>query len=321
MLCKQAFFSFFVLLGGVHWTLTLDSVLLSVVPDISAPAYKESSLVGDVYGGDSILSIMVDERNVFVGSVTYDYAEIVLLLKHLAKLPVGDLHRIIGGLSQSNMKFFSKHINLVKTAKYSPHKHRKPKYGRLDRSFSDDELKAFFLTCRNRSVKVKFVVMLLFGLRISEVSDLDWVRSQRVLVVNNRKGNRKDQMPVPESWDWILDAFFSSPKHTTNYLSKCFNHVRDDMSDDFGFSYATTSDGRKQYLKSSHSMRHTAGNILHRHTKNEFAVSQYLRHEKTSAFGVTGTYLHYSLDQQRKDMEEAFAEYIIMFKQLLGGRG
>ena len=214
-------------------------------------------------------------------------------------------------LSFSQLERLRKFSGVVLEEKYDRN-HRGDKYGNLPRHFSRRQIVDFFSAITNDCLRVEFLVLLVFGLRVSELDDLVWLRQQGLLRVNNVKCRRFECIPVPECAESVLRRFFSQQRHSTKKLRYYFRKVCVSAGDEFTFVYgqSTHEQPRDLYQFTTHSLRHSAGNLLLRSTDNPYKVAVYLRHKPSSKFGVTATYMHYSLDEMRDDLEKTFENLI-----------
>lgn len=195
-------------------------------------------------------------------------------------------------------------------------KPRRPKYGNLNRGFSDAELAVFFAHCACKRARVMFLVMLYLGLRIGEVcrirvSDLDFVN--HYLYLETEKAGTQDMLYLHDAVYDVFVSYFAehrlelqsheyvfygcrdghaSPNWLCNQfretMAKCHLHIAYGMSDDQGLRKRPRCLNRL----TSHSFRHTFITGLSR-VAPPLVVKRLARHQR---FSSTEVYIRVSQD-------------------------
>lgn len=242
----------------------------------------------------------------------YDLMDTDVSLLEVARFGEPEVKEALFNLSFDQLERLRKFSGVVLEEKYNRNHSRVPAYGNLPRNFSVRQVTRFFSVVSNDRLKVSFLVMLLFGLRVGELDGLVWLRDQRLLRVRNFKCRRDEYLPVFDSAEAVLTSFFSEPMHSTKKLRYYFRLVCEDAGDEFTYVYGYSSheNPRQLFQFTTHSLRHTAATLFFNCTNNPYKVSCFLRHSKSSHFGSTATYMHYSLDDMRDDLEKTFENLI-----------
>ena len=238
------------------------------------------------------------------------HSEVSLL--EVARFGEPEVKEALFQLSFDQLERLRKFSGVVLEEKYNRNHSRTPAYGNLPRNFSQRQLKKFFSVIRNHRLKTSFLVMLLFGLRVGELDGLVWLRDQRLLRVRNFKCRRDEYLPVFGAAEAVLTSFFSEPRHSTQKLRYHFRTICAASGDEFTYVYGYSShkNPRQLYQFTTHTLRHTAATLFFNSTNNPYKVGCFLRHSKGGKFGTTATYMHYSLDDMREDLQATFKDLI-----------
>ncbi len=199
---------------------------------------------------------------------------------------------------------------------------RNPKYGGLNRGFTDQELNTFFAACKNERATTMFLLQRYLGLRIGEVvriklSDLDL--DHRKLYIFTEKARQPDCLYLHDDalrtlLTWLrnhqsqlrqqayvfpgqLDGH-ASPHWLANQFRYTMSTI--DINRTYGHSDPCGTHNRKRTLNrlTTHSFRHYFIRKLWKTTKDQMLVMKLARHRK---FTSTQTYLQV----QQEDMDTA----------------
>lgn len=183
------------------------------------------------------------------------------------------------------------------------------KYGNLPRCFTTEKIKRFFAAIKNPVVKQAFLIQFFYGLRVGEITFVRIDKYQNVVVIDNVKCGRTDYLPLIKGTEWLFDDRYFQDL-SPHYLRKCFRAVCRDLGPEFCFVYGKAKNtGRNLRLYTTHSLRHTAIDLVRRGT-NEFTASLFARHSLSNKFGVTATYFHKSFDELSLDLDSVFNGFI-----------
>jgi integrase len=210
-----------------------------------------------------------------------------------------------------------------------------PKYGSLNKGFTEQEVQAFFKVIENDKFRLLFGYQAQLGLRIGEavkVNVKDIKFETRELIVKTEKAHVIDTIliPVPlfrqtvefinRNEQAITQAdgfvFFAGLGHSLrgepflekNYVRKVFReHVRaarlDEVYDQSEESYGRTP--RRLHRLTTHSLRHYAITSFARQSNGNVVLSsRFARHSDPS---TTMTYINTRKDELYKAVDEAFS--------------
>lgn len=205
---------------------------------------------------------------------------------------------------------------------------REPKYGKLVRALNEQQLKTFFGNIPPHWVRRRFFYFtcLVFALRASEalklrLSDVD-LETGTLAVQSAKKGpNRIDYLPIPISWlpdfDWMREQYgqkmlkndgyiFYSDRlkqkyWSTAYVRRSFHTVCEFpqcRAVGLAKTYCSSKDGRKLYLHSLHSLRHSAAKLFLKKNGNDLRLTRdFLRHSTVKS---TEVYTQVSMEDLSK---------------------
>ncbi len=210
-----------------------------------------------------------------------------------------------------------------------------PKYGSLNKGFTEQEVQAFFKVIKNDKFRLLFGYQAQLGLRIGEavkVNVKDIKFETRELIVKTEKAHVIDTMliPVPlfrQTVEFINRndkaitqaggfVFFAELGHSLrgepflekNYVRKVFReYVRaaklDEVYDQSEESYGRTP--RRLHRFTTHSLRHYAITSFARQSNGNVVLSsRFARHSDPS---TTMTYINTRKDELYKAVDEAFS--------------
>ena len=213
-------------------------------------------------------------------------------------------------------------------------KRKTPKYGSLNRGFTDEQLQAFFYAVDKEKYRLLFSYMAYLGLRIGEVvkvniRDIDF--QTRELRVKSEKTNRLDLLIIPLGLFQQTQAFMDGNRLVIdssqgylffkdvdrkqreelwlepNYVRKIFRDYLIDAGLDEVYDISEESDGRsvrKLHTLTTHSFRHYAITKFAKASNgNLILTSRFARHSEPS---TTTTYIHTERKELYEQIEKAF---------------
>ena len=229
-------------------------------------------------------------------------AELLELMPKLGKHKIEALHKII-------LRYFEKRFH---------RKSKKPKYGNLNKGFTDEQLQAFFLAVDNDKYKLLFGFQAYVGLRIGEackvnVKDINF--QTRELKLKSEKTNIQDVSIIPLILFRQLQAFLTSHKKeidvangyvffkeqgksttkvdylNVNYARRRFRDytTRAGLDEVYDESEEVNRPSHKLHLLTTHSLRHYAITKFYNQTKDWLMTSKFARHLEPN---TTSTYIH-----------------------------
>ena len=214
-------------------------------------------------------------------------------------------------------------------------KNKIPKYGSLNKGFTDAQLQAFFFVVDKPKYKLLFSYMAYVGLRIGEAvkvnrDDIDF--ATRELRIRSEKTKKLDLLIIPlglfqqtqayvEGHNTEIDRangylFFkdsneelrSEPYLESNYARKVFCDYRHKANLDEVYDTSEESvEGRgtrRLHLLTTHSLRHHAITTFYNQTKNWLMTSKFARHLAPS---TTTTYIHTDKDELYAQIDKVFS--------------
>ncbi len=243
---------------------------------------------------------------------------------------------------KEQISFLGQHLtkwNLVKTigilseARKSRFLRRKtPKYGSMNKGFTEEELEAFFSVIDEPKAHLLFSFQAILGLRIGEairvnVSDIN-LRS-RELRIFTEKSHKTDYLLMPEKlFDSVLRyigsyetdiaradgfLFFSfshgrrtettEPHITTETARKMFVQYVRKAKLDMAYGYSVGKNPKTLYRLSTHSLRHHAiTNFCRKNGGNVVLASKFARHTDLQ---TTMVYVHTAKNELYESIERA----------------
>lgn len=181
------------------------------------------------------------------------------------------------------------------------------KYGDLPRCLNETQIRMFFESLRNKTVKRALLMQFFYGLRIGELKHISYVPNQNMLKIYNEKCNRTEYLPVHGKTIKLIQYISKINTLSGHYLRNRFRERTFKL--DMNFSYANSTNGNQLWQFSSHSLRHTAITIFGRHIIDPVKAMKFSRHKANKTFGVLPTYLYYGHEELKKDLEKAFRKY------------
>lgn len=215
-------------------------------------------------------------------------------------------------------------------------KRRLPKYGSLNKGFTDNQLEAFFRAIHNEKHRLLFSYQAKLGLRLGEVVKLntkDINKQTRELTVFTEKAKTLDTLIIPlklfeETQTYIssfsLDIklakgyiFFRDPSKSKraeaylepNYVRKVFRqYVEAARLDEDAYALSDEDNGRTQrqlHRLTTHSLRHYAITRFAKQVNGNLVLaSRFARHSEPS---ITMTYIAKDKEQLYAEIDRAFS--------------
>ncbi len=240
------------------------------------------------------------------------------------------------------LEFLSRHLtkwNLVKaigilsTARKSRFlRSRNPKYGSMNKGFTEEELERFFGVVDCPRMRLLFSFQAILGLRIGEavrISVKDLNLRTRELRIFTEKSGKTDYLRVPEAlFDSTLAyigayereisscagfLFFSlepgnrlkkpAPHFTTHTVRKAFHEYVKKAGLEEVYGYSVGARPKPLFRLSPHSLRHYAiTNFCRKNGGNVALASKFARHTNLQ---VTMTYIHTAKNELYESIERA----------------
>lgn len=210
----------------------------------------------------------------------------------------GELLAALSALPKHRLVELQKTIAQVRELKYP--RRSEPRYGNLARAMSWEQTRNLFAAAPLRSRRA-FAVMLVYGLRASEVADALVLPEHGLLRIQNRKARRVDHLPLLAGSEWMFRG--TRPRYEALRLD--FRRAADRARLDL--DYGSTGTGRTLFQFTTHSLRHTGVSWVERAARDPAVAAAYARHSKERRFGTTGRYIHVDADRVRGAMASAFA--------------
>jgi len=217
---------------------------------------------------------------------------------------------------------------------------RVPKYGTLNKGFTEDELIRFFGAIEDPKILLLFTYQAVLGLRIGEVVKLhvrDINLQSRELKIDNQKADRLDVLPIPpqlfeQTVQFIADyedaitrakgyLFWSErfpnknlcPHISKDYARTIFRKtiLKLKMDETYGLSDDSRSPKLLHRL-TTHSLRHYAvTNFSKKNNGNVVLTSRFARHRNIR---TTMTYVHTDNDELSQSI--ALAQDVSILKKI-----
>jgi integrase len=194
---------------------------------------------------------------------------------------------------------------------------RMPKYGAINKGFTDEELVRFLNAVEDPRMALIFTFQAVLGLRIGEVVKLhirDINLETRELKIGNEKGNRTDCLPIPpqlfeQTLKFISDyeadisrakghLFWaenypernSCPYLSKNFARNVFRRTIKKLKLDESYGLSDGQNPKLLHRLTTHSLRHYAiTNFSKKNNGNVVLTSRFARHHKIE---TTMTYIH-----------------------------
>ncbi|MFH1916778.1 MAG: site-specific integrase [Nanoarchaeota archaeon] len=232
-------------------------------------------------------------------------------------LPKHRLEEIQGAVQEMMRKKFKKPKN--------------PKYGNINKGFTDEELRTFLSYCLNPKANMAYRLMANLGLRVGEVvkirlDDIDFPRRKiHVLTEKARTGDTlylHDEIYQPlKTWvDLHLNAIQAHSGHilysesdwnreehiSPHWLRNTFRDVcvLSGMNENYGRSEESyVKQSRKLYRLTTHSLRHYFITRVYKGTKDPIVAQKLARHTSIKS---TQVYIHSSQNDLDMSMDKVF---------------
>lgn len=212
---------------------------------------------------------------------------------------------------------------LSRIKKYKYKKNREPKYGNINKGFTETELKHFFSVCKNEKAYLAFFLMANLGLRVGEVvnikiEDIDLFKHK--LRISTEKAHTGDLLYMPNQvqkllYGWVQkfqqkimqhDGFILFSDSGRKNLSP--NWLRNEFREvcylaDLNEFYDYCKKGRKLHRLTTHSLRHYFITYVYKKSKDPIHTQRLARHRE---FKSTQTYIHASQEDIDATMREVF---------------
>jgi integrase len=193
---------------------------------------------------------------------------------------------------------------------------RQPKYGTMNKGFTDEELEIFFRFVEDPKFRLLFSYQAVLGLRIGEVVKIhirDINLKNKELRIDTEKGKRTDYLPIPqqlfnETLEFITqnedeitshkgyvfwskyDTKRSCPHVQTNYARNVFQQAIKKSKLDESYAIADGKTPRLLHRLTTHSLRHYAiTNHAKKNNGNVVLASKFARHARLE---TTMTYIY-----------------------------
>lgn len=201
----------------------------------------------------------------------------------------------------------------------------KPKYGGMNKGFTEYEIKQFFKVIKNDKHCLLFQYQATLGLRVSEAVKInvkDINAQTRELKIYAPKTDSTDYLLIPEALfnstlkyyekheKEVKDAdgylFFNGRSHiNTNYTRKVFRDYcnKAGLVESYGMADESYRESRKLYRLTTHSLRHYAITRFYNATKDQQAAKVFARHSRSN---TTDTYIHKTKEEVYRAIDLAF---------------
>ncbi|MEW6035157.1 MAG: site-specific integrase [Candidatus Micrarchaeota archaeon] len=215
---------------------------------------------------------------------------------------------------------------------------RTPKYGSMNKAFTDEELEHFFSVIKDPKTHLLFSFQAILGLRIGEAVRLnikDINLKTRELRIFTEKSGKTDYLIIPEalfdrtiryinSYDRDISAangflFFSfgqgrkgtatEPHYTTETARKFFRQYAMKARLEEVYGYSTGPKPHELKRLTPHSLRHYAiTNFCRKNGGNVMLAAKFARHTNLQ---ITMTYIHAKKEELYESIEKANNENLL----------
>jgi integrase len=235
----------------------------------------------------------------------HDYSDLV---DDLSGLPKAKLIKAIGYISDIRKRNFTR---------------KKRMLGNMSKALTESMFQALLATETKQKFKVAYFVQGMLALRVSEVARLkvsDFDFENKRVFIHSLKTDQTDTLPLPSNVEkcvsnWIeqnrekihekQDYIFFSDYRSENHISDVVlrGEIREKLAKVGQNVYATSSDGRRLNLYSSHSLRAYGISRFYRKCgKDTELTRQFARHDD-----IKDTVLYLEKDYQK--MEKVLRKY------------
>lgn len=225
------------------------------------------------------------------------------VLDRVREMSDDEVASVLESMSQAKIKELSKKINKGKELLYPSNSSYKNRNVR--EVFFWEELQRFLNSVRSPSVRLAFLLQFFYGLRVGEISRCEWNQTAGVLVVDLLKSDREQRIPVHGPTDKILCDYGEFSGLSSDYIRKVFRRVREDTGLDA--VYGESSDGRRLFQFTTHSLRKTAATVFMREVNSKMKMKEFLGHSQQG--DSTESYLGYWREEYRRNLESAFERH------------
>jgi integrase len=211
-----------------------------------------------------------------------------------------------------------------------------PKYGSMNKGFTDEELERFFRFVDNAKYRLLFSFQAVLGLRVGEavrihIKDLNLKTKE--LRIDTEKGKRTDYLPIPETlfnetlnfitqneqeiarckgyvfWADYYPERNDIPHASSNYARNVFVEVINKAKLDETYAIAEGKTPKLLHRLTTHSLRHYAiTNHARKNNGNVVLASRFARHRDLE---TTMTYVHTGKEEFYKSIMNAQEDSIL----------
>jgi integrase len=222
----------------------------------------------------------------------------------------------------------------------------RPKYGSINKGFTELELQHFLRNVKNDKFRLLFKYQAYLGLRVGEVSKLQVGNinfDKRELTLMNEKSKKTDTLLIPlelfkETIEFVsgyakeiksADGYLFFKDHTyntrnteqhidVNYVRKVFREtiIASNLNENYGHSEETYPNHkeRRLYRLTTHSLRHYAITHFAKATNgNVVLASRFARHSKPT---MTMRYIGRDNEELFKNIDFAFSDKMNSIKSM-----
>jgi integrase len=246
----------------------------------------------------------------------------------------GDIEQILPSLGKHRIEELRQVIDRHYAKRFKG-KRRTPKYGNLNKGFTDNQLNVFFKAIDNEKYRLLFSYQANLGLRVGEVVKLnikDINQQTRELTVFTEKAKTVDTLIIPlklfEETQTYINCFsleirqakgyifFRDPSKSNreepylepNYVRKVFRHyVQEARLNEDAYALSDEDRGRTQrqlHRLTTHSLRHYAITKFAKQVNGNLVLtSRFARHSEPS---ITMTYIAKDKEQLYAEIDRAF---------------
>lgn len=186
---------------------------------------------------------------------------------------------------------------------------------RVRQFFSPEDLEVFFGLVSSRQDRTAFLLMLAFGLRVSEVSRCVFHEESMQLRVFSEKLDRFETLPVYAGALLVARAscdLVVSPDGLRNRFREY--RSRDPA---LCYSYCSSVDDRRLFQYSSKSLRKTAVQLVYARCRDPLLTSLFSRHSLPARYGQVSSYLYFDDDELRGVMQDALGTLVFRLSSSL----
>jgi len=229
-------------------------------------------------------------------------------------------------ISEDRLKRLMKVVSLARKRRFRRGGNR-PKYGNMNRAFTEYEIKRFFAVVKNPKHRLLFQYQAFMGLRVGEavrmnVKDINI--PTRELRIYAPKTNRLDYMLIPEKLFKDTLRYYETYEREIKeaggylfykegemghvdegYMRNQFSEYREKagLMETYTVSEESMKEPRKLYRLTTHSLRHYAITHFYNTTRDQQATKMFARHTKSS---TTDTYIHKTKEEVYRAIDLAF---------------